>query len=178
MGQGAWPVLRALTGHRGSSGTKWSAAGSSFEKAARKRLQKIKTKWNPRTRTQTCIYSKTNAQPICDTLVGDTLVGHSCRILLSLLWHTLVGHSYGTLLWDTLVQRSCGTLSWDTLMGHSCRTLLSDTLVGHSCGRLLCDTLVRHSCRILVSDTLVGHSCWAPLVGGHSCGTLLWRTLV
>ena len=39
---------------------------------------------------------------LVDTLVGHSW-GHSCRTLLSLLWHTLVGHSCAKLLWDTLV---------------------------------------------------------------------------
>ena len=39
-------------------------------------------------------------------------MGHCCE---TLLWDTLAGHSYGTL---------CGTLLWDTFVGHSCGTLL------------------------------------------------------
>ena len=51
----------------------------------------------------------------------DTLVGRSCRTLLS---DTLVGHSCGTLLRNTLVGHFCRTLLWDTLVGQSC--------IGHS----------------------------------------------
>ena len=111
-----------------------------------------KTRWSPRTRTQT--RSKSYICP------NDTLVGHSC----------------GTLLWVTLVGNSCGTLLWVTLMGHTCRTLLWDTLVGHSYGTLLWNTLVGHSCRTLLwdmRDTLVGHCCGTLIYTGHSCGTLL-----
>ena len=53
------------------------------------------------------MYSKTN------TLVGDTLVGHSCRT-----------HSFRKPLWDTLAEPSCRTPLWDTLVGQSCGTLL------------------------------------------------------
>ena len=49
-------------------------------------------------------------------------MGHSCRThsCRALLWDTLVGHSCGTLL--TLVRHSCGTWLRDTLVGHSCET--------------------------------------------------------
>ena len=142
-------------------------------------------------------YPKTNTQTIVATLVGDTLVGHSCRThsfgkplrdTHALLWDSLYDtHSCGKLLRNTLVGRclvghscrtssfvwhSCRTLSSVTLVGQSCMAL---TLVGHSCGTLLWHTLVGHSC------TLVGHSCGALLQDtfvGHSCGALFRNTLV
>ena len=58
-------------------------------------------------------YSKTNAQTIFDTLVGDIFVGHFCRT-----------HSFRKPLWDTLVH-SCGA------------PCMTPTLGGHSCGALL-----------------------------------------
>ena len=71
-----------------------------------------------------------------DTLVEDTLVGHSRGTL------TLVGHSCGTFLWVT---RACDTLAVGHAGQHPCRTLLPDTVAGHSCTTLLWDTLVGHS---------------------------------
>ena len=95
-------------------------------------------------------------------------MGHSCQ---TLLWDTLVGHSCGTLIY--------GTLLWDTLVGHSCGTcgtLLWDTLVGHSYGKVLWESLVGHSCRTLLWDTPVGHSCGPTLVGHSESQKRAFRT--
>ena len=108
------------------------------------------------------------------TLLWNSLVGHSCGTVLrplsgTLVEHSLVGHSGGR-LWGTLVAQSS--------VGHCCRKLLRDTPVRHSCGKVLWNTLV---------STLVGHSCTAFFFGalflwdtllGHSCRTLVWHSLV
>ena len=66
--------------------------------------------------------AKTRCRNLKATFFSETFVGHSCGAPCVTL--TLVGHSCRTLLSDILVGHSCGTLLFVTLAGQTCETVL------------------------------------------------------